>query len=217
MPVLAGVCNSFHFARMKIPAWLVSALTAAVAVSASAQTTEQTAPEKKKALPRIVIPSDKPATTTQPQTVPAIKATNTAAPTTAAQPTVAAPKTPAPKVTPKKKEDEMGKIEGVEVSRGDKGYFGVQVVGTSFRLTFYNDKKKPTAGGFDRAALRWNPINKKGDERVVLLPDGAGQVFTAGAPVKPPYNFKLFVTLVKEATTDGQPAVTENYVVDFRQ
>lgn len=195
---------------MKIPAWLVVSLAAGVAVSA--QTTEQTAPEKKKALPRIVIPSDKPASTTQP--APATQPQ--AAPTAAAQPGVAAPKTPAPKVAPKKKEEEMGKIAGVEVSRGDKGYFGVEVVGGSFKLTFYNDKKRPTAGGVDRAALRWNPLNKKGDDRVVLLPDGSGQVLTAGAPVKPPYNFKLFVTLVKEGA-EGQPAVNENYVVDFRQ
>lgn len=197
---------------MKIPAWLVVSVVAVGGASSSAQTTEQTAPEKKKALPRIVIPSDKPATTTQPapaaqpQTTPT---TRTAAPATA-------PKTAAPKITQKKKEDEMGKIEGVEVSRGEKGYFGLQVVGGAFKLTFYNDKKKPTAGGFDRAALRWNPINKKGDDRVVLLPDGGGQVFTAGSPVKPPYNFRVFVTLVKEAT-DGQPAANESYVVDFRQ
>lgn len=200
---------------MKFLAWLVVSLAA---VAAAAQTTEQTAPENKKALPRIVIPSDKPATTTpkpapQPQMVPA---TRTAAPTTSTQPAVAAPKTAAPKVTPKKKDDEMGKIEGVEVSRGEKGYFGLQVVGGAFKLTFYNDKKKPTTGGFDRAALRWNPINKKGDDRVVLLPDGSGQVFTAGSPVRPPYNFKVYITLVREAT-EGQPAVNENYVVDFRQ
>ncbi len=195
---------------MKILGWL--AVVLAVPVSAWAQTTEQAPTEKKKALPRIVIPSDKPATT-QSQPAPSPKTT---AATTATQPAVAAPKTAAPKVTLKKKEDEMGKIEGVEVARGEKGYFGLQVVGGSFKLTFYNEKKKPTTGPFDRAALRWNPINKKGDERVVLLPDGSGQTFTAGSPVKPPYNFKVFVTLVKDAT-DGQPAVNENYVVDFKQ
>lgn len=198
---------------MKLPAWLAISLASLAAISAPAQTTEPAAPEKKKALPRIVIPSDKPAATTQP--APATK--TTPAPAIATQPAVAAPKTPAPKVAPKKKEEEMGKIDGVEVARGAKGYFGIQVVNGAFKVTFYNDKKKPApAGDVDRAALRWNPIHKKGDERVVLLPDGTGQSFTAGTPVRPPYNFKLFVTLIKDAT-DGQPAMTESYTVDFRQ
>ncbi|HEY1110345.1 MAG TPA: hypothetical protein VGE76_16965 [Opitutaceae bacterium] len=198
---------------MKLPAWLAISLASLAAVSAPAQTTEPATPEKKKALPRIVIPSDKPATT-QPAPATAPKA---AAPAPAMQPAVAAPKTPAPKITPKKKEEEMGRIDGVEVARGAKGYFGIQVVNGAFKVTFYNDKKKPApAGDVDRAALRWNPIHKKGDERVVLLPDGTGQSFTAGTPVRPPYNFKLFVTLIKDAT-DGQPATTESYTVDFRQ
>lgn len=200
---------------MKLPAWLAISLASLAAVSAPAQTVEPAAPEKKKALPRIVIPSDKPATATT--TAPTPKAATTAAPAPATQPAVAAPKTPAPKITPKKKEEEMGRIDGVEVARGAKGYFGIQVVNGAFKVTFYNDKKKPApAGDVDRAALRWNSIHKKGDERVVLLPDGTGLSFTAGTAVRPPYNFKLFVTLIKDAT-DGQPATTESYTVDFRQ
>ncbi|MES2697061.1 MAG: hypothetical protein V4773_26590 [Verrucomicrobiota bacterium] len=194
---------------MKIPALLV--LSFACALAAGAQTAEPTPPANKKVLPRIVLPPDKPGTTA-PAPVTATSVPPAKATTAVAQPTPV-PKTPI-KVSAKK-EAAMGKIEGIEISRGAKGFMGIQIVGTVFKLTFYDDKKKPIAADVDRAALRWDPKNKIGEERVVLNSDG-GTSLTAPKNIRPPYNFKLFITLIKDAA-DGQQPVNESYSVDFRQ
>src|SRR4051812_5320057 len=43
----------------------------------------------------------------------------------------------------KKKDEGMGKIEGIEIAHG-KGFMGLQIVGGTFKLSFYDEKKKPT-------------------------------------------------------------------------
>src|SRR6185369_3034615 len=53
----------------------------------------------------------------------------------------------------KKKDDEIGKIEGIEIPHG-KGFMGIQLVNGTFKLSFYDAKKKPTAPDVTRAALR---------------------------------------------------------------
>jgi hypothetical protein len=114
-----------------------------------------------------------------------------------------------------KKEEPPGKIEGVEIPRG-AGFLGLRVVGGAFRLTCYDAKKKPAAADFTRAAVRWDAKHKVGDERAVLNPTGDGQSFGSPKPVRPPYNFKVFLTLITEGA-DGQTAATETFTVDFRQ
>lgn len=115
-----------------------------------------------------------------------------------------------------KAEEPEPKIEGIEIPYGERGYLGIQIVGSSFKLTFYDRKKKPVAPDVDRAALRWDPKYKVGDERVVLNPDPDGTSLSSPRNIRPPYNFKLFITLIKEAA-EGQSPATETIVVDFRQ
>ncbi|MEY2880500.1 MAG: hypothetical protein RLZZ15_2880 [Verrucomicrobiota bacterium] len=116
---------------------------------------------------------------------------------------------PAKKEEPKN-EDEAGKIEGVEVARGT-GFFGLQVVEGKFKLSFYNAKKKAIAPEAVRAALRWQPLYQKTPERFLLTVNG--KVLTSERVVRPPYSFKLFITLFRG---EGDEDV-ENYTVEFAQ
>ena len=137
------------------------------------------------------------------QTAPAKKNSAAKSPATAAK-------------SVEKKDEPPAKIEGVEIPRGEKGYLGIQVVGGNFKLSFYDAKKKPLAPDFTRAVLRWDPNYKVGKERAILAPGGGTNSLTSEKAIRPPYHFKLFITLTKD-TTDGEPAAGESYVVDFRQ
>ena len=117
------------------------------------------------------------------------------------------------KAEPEKKEEP--KIKGVVVSRGEKGFMGVEIVGSSFKITFYDAKKKPIAPDVARAALRWDAKYKVGQERVILNPDADGKSLSNPRTIRPPYHFKLFITLVKEETEKEDPA-GETHVIDFR-
>lgn len=126
-----------------------------------------------------------------------------------------AKKTEAPKKAAEPKKKEEPKIEGVVVSRGERGFIGVEMVSGTFKITFYDTKKKKIAPDVVRAALRWDPKYKIGSERLVLNPDGDGKSLSSPKSIRPPYNFKLYITLIKEAT-DAQDAAGETHVIDFR-
>jgi hypothetical protein len=116
----------------------------------------------------------------------------------------------------KKKEDEkMGKVEGMEIPHG-KGFMGLRVVDGTFRLTFYNEKRKPVPPDVSRVALRWDAKYKVGEERLILLPGGDANSLTSSKVIRPPLTFKLFMTLIKDVESGGEPK-TETIVVDFSQ
>jgi hypothetical protein len=138
-------------------------------------------------------------------------------PVSAAQPAAKAPAASAGKdAKGKKKEDEMGKVLGIEIARPDDRFMGIRVVDGVFRLTFYNAKRKPTPPDITRAVLRWDPKYKIGEERTVLNPGGDENSLTSSKVVRPPLTFKLFITLLT-AASDGTEKATETYTVDFRQ
>jgi len=114
-----------------------------------------------------------------------------------------------------KKDEPPPKIEGLEIARGDKGYLGLQVTNGTFKLTFYDQKKKPGKIDFPRAALRWQPKNKRAEERVLLEPVDEHSLGSAKV-IQPPYAFTLYMTLLK-TTPEGTDQVGESYTVDFRQ
>lgn len=122
---------------------------------------------------------------------------------------------------PAKKAEAPAKIEGMEIARGTKGFLGLQLVGGTFKLSFYDMKKKPVAPDVVRAVLRWDPKGKVGQERFVL--NREGMALSSPRTVKPPHAFKLYITLIKEdaaggATGDGADAAAagETIVVDFK-
>lgn len=115
----------------------------------------------------------------------------------------------------KGKTGEKPVIEGVEIPRGD-GFLGIRIVDSTFQLSFYNSEKKPVPADVDRAALRWDPKYKVGEERVVLNPSADGKSLVSPKAIRPPYLFKLYITLVREAAP-GRTPLNETIVVDFRQ
>jgi hypothetical protein len=111
-----------------------------------------------------------------------------------------------------KKDEAPAKIEGMEIARSSKGFLGLQVADGNFKLSFYNAEKKSEAPNVVRAVLRWTPSYKPGNE-IYVLGAGDGKSLTVAKTVRPPYNFKLFVSLFVE----GNESPVESYVVDFRQ
>jgi hypothetical protein len=124
----------------------------------------------------------------------------------------AAPAAPAKKDDKKKKVDEVGKIEGLELARG-AGFLGLQIVNGTFKLTVYDAKKKPTAADFTRVAFRWEAPYQKAPERTLLMPGAGVGVFSSEKVVRPPHSFRLYATLIKG---DGPDAPVENLVIEFR-
>lgn len=141
---------------------------------------------------------------------------------TRAQTSPASSKPATKKAAPAKKaEAPPPKIDGIEISRGERGFLGVQMIEGNFKISFYDPNKKPVAADVARAVLRWDPKYKVGKEQVVLNRSDDGKSLVSPRNIRPPYNFKLIVTLIKEATDpDAGAAETvegnETYVIDFR-
>lgn len=94
---------------------------------------------------------------------------------------------------------------------------GLQIVNANFRLTFYDAKKKPLPADVSQAVLRWQPTYQRNEERVLLERAADGKALTSPRTVRPPYNFKLYMTLFKEPVTGAEAVAAENFVVDFSQ
>lgn len=110
---------------------------------------------------------------------------------------------------------EAPKIDGMEVARAGGGFLGVQIVGATFKISFYDAQKKPVAPDVARAALRWDPKYKVGKESVVLNLSEDQKSLSSPRNIRPPYQFKLFITLLKE-TSASEEAAGETLVIDFR-
>lgn len=111
------------------------------------------------------------------------------------------------------------KIEGITIARSNGTFLGLALEGGTFKLSFYDDKKKPVKPDVTRAAARWNPNYKQGSERIILNLSGDGKALVGNKPVRPPFAFKLYLTLLAPASTPGSESgeqATESFVVDFR-
>ncbi|MFI5335442.1 MAG: hypothetical protein ACHQ5A_01570 [Opitutales bacterium] len=140
-----------------------------------------------------------PAQTTVPDAAPATKSEVKAA--------------PGNKDDAKKKEEE-GKISGQTIARSTTGYLGLEIAQGSFKLSFYDAKKKPIAADVTWAIARWLvKYNKSGDERTTLNLSGDGKSLVGVRTIPPPYTFKLYLSLFKDTSPDAQ--VVENYIIDF--
>lgn len=119
---------------------------------------------------------------------------------------VAAPAAPTPTPTAEKE----GTIAGMPIKRPQGGWLGIEIKEGVFRLTFYNDKKKPVQADRSSAVLRWSVHYQPNPERTQLVPSDDAAVLASNYPVKPPHTFKLHIALL----TEGSPDV-ESYVIDF--
>lgn len=117
------------------------------------------------------------------------------------------------------KKEAAPKIDGITIARPNGQFLGIALEGGTFKLSFYDEKKKPVPPDVTRAAARWNPNYKQGSERIILNLSADGKALVGAKPVRPPYAFKLFLTLLKaapEAGGEGAEQAAETHVVDFR-
>lgn len=105
------------------------------------------------------------------------------------------------------------KILGIAVARPNGGFLGILVEDGKFKISFYDAKKKPAKVDVARATARWPVHYKVFDERTVLNPKADGTALTSPTFVRPPYVFKLYLSLLVEGSEDA----AESYVIDFRQ
>jgi hypothetical protein len=104
-------------------------------------------------------------------------------------------------------------IPGFVIPRTSGGYLSLQVVEGKFMLRFFGADKKPVPVNVARAAVRWIVHYSVLNERTVLNPNGDNTALTSPKFVRPPYLFKLYLTLLGP---EGEESV-EDYVIDFRQ
>lgn len=112
-------------------------------------------------------------------------------------------------------------IPGIVIPRTNGGYLGLTLEDSNFKLSFYDAKKKSAKADVVRATARWQAKYKIADERAVLNPTSDGMALTSNKFVRPPYVFKLYLTLFKgggegEESSEGAATTTEPYLVDFR-
>jgi hypothetical protein len=113
------------------------------------------------------------------------------------------------------KVEEEPVIPGIVIPRTNGGYLGLTLENSNFKLSFYDAKKKPAKADVTRATARWQAQYKIADERAVLNPTSDGMALASNKFVRPPYVFKLYLTLFKEGG-EGEETTAEPYLVDFR-
>jgi hypothetical protein len=110
-----------------------------------------------------------------------------------------------------KKAEEPAKIEGFTLNRPNGGFLGLEIKGGNFVVTFYNKEKKKTAVDVARAVVRWPVKYQPLDERTVLNPGGPDSL-TSSKVVRPPHNFKVYLSLF----VAGNETPVESHVIDYR-
>jgi hypothetical protein len=119
--------------------------------------------------------------------------------------------TQAAPVAPVKKQEELT-IPGLVIPRKNGGFLGLVLENSNFKLSFYDKDKKPIAADVARAAAHWKVQYSIYEERVVLNPAPDGMALTSSKFIRPPYLFKLYLTLV----TEGDNPSSENFpAIDF--
>ena len=121
----------------------------------------------------------------------------------------AAPSSPAAPTPPA--DEKEGTISGLAIPRNKGGWLGVEIKDGKFRITFYNDKKKPVPADRASAVLRWPVHYQPNSERTELLPTDDPAVLGSDYPVKAPYVFhQLHIVLMNPGGAD-----LEAYDKDF--
>lgn len=114
----------------------------------------------------------------------------------------------------KKAAEEEGKIEGTVLNRPNGHFLGLTLQDGKYKLTFYDDKKKPEKVDVTRATARWPNKHGPGDNRTILNPAGDGTFLMGALFVRGPHSFKLYITLLQGEGDEARGV--ENYTVDFR-
>jgi len=110
-----------------------------------------------------------------------------------------------------KKEEPEGHVQGLSLARAKGGFLGIRLVDNRFVLTFYDAKKHPVVPDVTRASLRWNVHYQPAPERTVLNAGTDGFSLSSPKVVRPPRDFKLYISLLVE----GSDEAVEFYDLDF--
>jgi len=111
------------------------------------------------------------------------------------------------------KDAEQPKIPGIVIAREKGGFLGLVIENSNFKLSFYDEKRKPVPSDVARATARWAGHHSIYDERAVLNLSPDRMALTSSKFVQPPYTFKLYLALIAE---DDNAAV-ESHTVDVHQ
>jgi hypothetical protein len=114
---------------------------------------------------------------------------------------------------PEKKPEKEPEIVGFVIPRAKGGFLGLTLENSNFKLAFYDEKKLPVPANVTLANMRWLVHYSVFDERAVLTPTADGMALTSTKFVRPPYLFKLFLTLIVEDGTEPP----ESYTIDYHQ
>ena len=98
---------------------------------------------------------------------------------------------------------------GVNVARGD-GWFNFAAKGSRFIVTFYDVRKKPTAAEVQNGLVRYMYVAKR-PKRTVLNLREDGQALISPPTVRPPYVFRVYLSLFSRNEADGG----ETYVFGY--
>ena len=109
-------------------------------------------------------------------------------------------------------DEQEGTVSGVAIQRG-QGLIGIELDDNTFKMTFYDAKKKPVAADASSAVLWWPVHYQPNPERTELVATGNPAVLASSYAVKPPHTFILHITLL----FTGKPDASESFVIDFSQ
>lgn len=114
---------------------------------------------------------------------------------------------PASAATPEEKPE--GEIEGITIARPDGRWLGLTMEGPRLFLTFYDKEKHPEIPDVASVTVRLL-FASRNPERGVMSPTPDGQRLTFIRPIRPPWNFKIFLTLI-----NPQGQALESHNVDY--
>ncbi|WP_221030689.1 hypothetical protein [Actomonas aquatica] len=106
-------------------------------------------------------------------------------------------------------EEEEPQVTGIEASRSNGGFLGLNIEGNALVLRFYDEEKTEIKPDAARATARWSNPQKAGQQRAVLAP--SGNVLRTPAVVRPPHVFIVYLSLF---TADGE--VIESHAFNIR-
>lgn len=102
------------------------------------------------------------------------------------------------------------KLPGQVVARAKGGFLSLAVENGKFVLRMYDAKKSQIPVEAARANARWRTNKTIHEEHTVLNPADDGKALVGMEYVQPPYNFKVYLTLLNGDGTAG-----EDYRIDM--
>lgn len=123
------------------------------------------------------------------------------------------PAAPKPATPGKPLEKEEPPIPGIVIQRstGDGKQLGLTLVNGSFKISFYDKKRKAIPVDVARARLNWQSKQRAIPDVTVLNVLDGGKALGGGKPVHAPYVFVLRIALLNGEGNDEQSV--ENYTV----